>query len=94
MFTHTVKRFIGTQESKFLKKFYKKATVEYVPESNGYKVTLDGRNISTPQGHKVVMPNKELAIAVAHEFNMQSEYLKPATMPLLSMIRTCVDQDH
>ncbi|KRX00588.1 hypothetical protein PPERSA_12807 [Pseudocohnilembus persalinus] len=93
MFANTIKRFISTQESKFLKKFYKKAYVLPVEDSQFYKVVLDGRNIRTPQGHIVQSKSQELLQTVAHEFNVQEVYMKPATMPLLSLVRTCIDYE-
>ncbi|KAL4484413.1 hypothetical protein ABPG74_019590 [Tetrahymena malaccensis] len=95
----TIKRFfsIGTQGGQFMKKFYKKATVQKLenPEHSNhlYGVFLDGKIIRTPLRNKLALPTYELAFVIAHEFNMQNEYLKPATMPITSISRTTVDMD-
>ena len=69
----TSKFFVGTQQSKFLKKFYKKATVEKLenPPNPTHKFTikLDNRTVRTPQRHIIATPTYELAYLIAHEFN-------------------------
>lgn len=73
----TIKRYftLGTQSGQYMKKFYKKATVQKVEspehEKHIYAVLLDGRIVKTPLRNKLALPTYELAFAVAHEFNMQ-----------------------
>lgn len=31
---------------------------------------------------------------VAHEFNVQDEFIRPYTMPLFGLVKTAVDVDH
>lgn len=62
-------------------------------ERHQYGVYLDGRIVKTPMRNKLALPSYELAFVIAHEFNMQSDYLRPATMPILSLSRTTIDMD-
>jgi ATP synthase F1 complex assembly factor 2 len=80
-----------------MKKFYKKA--DFVINENPahprhlYKITLDGKTIKTPSMNLLAVPTKQLAFLISNEFNMQVNFLKPNTMPLLSLSRAAVDMD-
>lgn len=54
---------------------------------------LDKRIVRTPMRNKLALPSYELAFCICHEFNMQKDYLMPATMPMLALSRTTVDLD-
>ncbi|MGJ4925794.1 ATP12 family chaperone protein [Bradyrhizobium sp. HKCCYLS2038] len=76
------------------KRFYKAAgTAE---AEGGFQVTLDGRPIRTPSGRVVVVPVRELAEAVAGEWQAQGESIDPTRMPLTrftnSVVQSVVDR--
>ena len=62
------------------KRFYTNAAVGEA--DSGFAVTLDGRPIRTPSGRRVVAPTREIADAIASEWNAQGETIDPLTMPL------------
>jgi len=72
------------------KRFYK--SVEIAEESDGFWVTLDGRQVKTP-GHKisVVVQSLEIAQAMAEEWAAQQEFINPATMPMVRLINSAVE---
>ena len=62
------------------KRFYTSAGI--AEADGGFAVTLDGKPIRTPSGRQVVAPNREIAEAIAAEWNAQVETINPLTMPL------------
>ena len=65
--------------------------------SNGtkYLITLDGRTLKTPARNPFHVPNVELALAIAAEWDAQLDTLKgiePTTMPITQMMFTAIDQ--
>jgi len=62
------------------KRFYRNAGIEQV--DGGFAVTLDDKPIRTPSGRVVIVPVKNLAEAVAAEWQAQGEMLAPLMMPL------------
>ena len=62
------------------KRFYASAGV--AEADGGFAVTLDGKPIRTPSGRQVVAPTREIAEAIAAEWNAQGEMINPLTMPL------------
>ncbi|QDW39304.1 ATPase [Bradyrhizobium sp. KBS0727] len=62
------------------KRFYKTAGV--AEAEGGFAVTLDGKRIRSPSGRHVVAPSREIAEAIAAEWEAQSETIDPLTMPL------------
>lgn len=56
---------------------------------DGFQVTVDNRKVKTPHGNPLVISNKQLAMAVAAEWNMQKEVIKPSSMNLVS-IQNCI----
>ena len=71
------------------KRFYRNADVTEAP--GGFAITLDDRPIRTPSGHQVVVPTREIADAIAAEWNAQQETLDPLTMPLTRFANSVVD---
>ena len=60
-----------------------------------YLITLDGRTLKTPARNPFHIPNMELALAVAAEWDAQLDNLKgiePTTMPMTQMMFTAIDQ--
>ena len=72
------------------KRFYKAVGVS--PVGEGWQVTLDGRAVKTPAGVPMVMPRRDLAEAVAREWDSQGERLVPDTLPLYRLIATAIDR--
>jgi len=57
-----------------------------------YGVTLDGRLIKTPLGTALSVPSLPLALAIASEWDHQDHTIKPAQMPLMTLVCTTLDQ--
>ena len=76
-----------------LKRFYKEADSAPVGAGEGgFAVRLDGREIRTPARAPLVLPSAAVAEAVAGEWAAQGERIEPATMPLMSLACTAIDQ--
>jgi chaperone required for assembly of F1-ATPase len=71
------------------KRFYAEAGVAEV--DGGFAVTLDGRPIKTPSGRVVVLPVREIADAVAAEWQAQGETIDPLTMPMTRFANSVVE---
>jgi chaperone required for assembly of F1-ATPase len=70
------------------KRFYEGAHAgEGVPSS----VLLDGRSVKTPAGNALAAPARELAEAIAAEWQAQGERIDPATMPLTRLANSIID---
>jgi chaperone required for assembly of F1-ATPase len=76
--------------TKPLKRFYEQVGVTAV--ADGYAIRLDGREVRTPGKARLVLPSAGLAEAVAAEWAAQGEHIVPASMPLMSLACTAVDQ--
>jgi ATP synthase F1 complex assembly factor 2 len=57
-----------------------------------YGVTLDGRLLKTPLGTTLSAPSLPLALAIASEWDHQDTSIKPAQMPLMTLVCTVLDQ--
>ncbi len=73
-----------------LKRFYKEVGSAAV--EGGFAIQLDGREVRTPGQAVLVLPSAGLAEAVAGEWAVQGERIGPATMPLMSLACTAIDQ--
>jgi chaperone required for assembly of F1-ATPase len=62
------------------KRFYVKAGVVESPD--GFAITLDDKPIRTPSGRPMVAPSRDIADAIATEWDAQQEIIDPVTMPL------------
>jgi chaperone required for assembly of F1-ATPase len=71
------------------KRFYAKAGV--VDAADGFAVTLDDKPIRTPSGRQVVAPTRDIADAIAAEWDAQKEIIDPLTMPLTRFANSVVD---
>jgi chaperone required for assembly of F1-ATPase len=71
------------------KRFYKEAAPQ--AEDGGYVLTLDGRPARTPGRKPLVVPGRDLAQAIAAEWNAQGESIDPASMPLTKLANTAID---
>jgi chaperone required for assembly of F1-ATPase len=71
------------------KRFYTAAGVEEKPE--GFSVTLDGKPIRTPGKRLLAAPRRELAEAMAAEWEAQTEIIDPLSMPLTRLANSTID---
>jgi chaperone required for assembly of F1-ATPase len=71
------------------KRFYSEAGVGEA--DGGFVVTLDGRPIRTPSGRIVTVPVRQIAEAIAAEWQAQREMLDPLTMPLTRFANSVVE---
>ncbi len=71
------------------KRFYQEAAVR--PADNGFAVGLDGRVPRTPGMKTVVVPNEELAQAMASEWRAQGEFIDPETMPTVRLVNSGIE---
>jgi chaperone required for assembly of F1-ATPase len=71
------------------KRFYASAGV--AEADGGFVITLDGKPIRTPSGRQVMAPTREIAQAIAAEWNAQGEMINPLTMPLTRFANSVVE---
>src|SRR5882757_2414912 len=71
------------------KRFYANAGV--VAGADGLAITLDDKPVRTPSGRRLVAPTREIADAMAAEWNAQKEIIDPLTMPLTRLANSVVD---
>lgn len=72
-----------------MNRFYKTAGV--VQGDDGFSVVLDGRPIRSPARQLVQVPTRELAQAIADEWDAQGEKIDTRTMPMMRMAGTAID---
>jgi len=71
-------------------RFYREVSVG--SSHDGYSVLLDGKPIRTPAGNAFVLPNAQVAEAVAAEWRAQDGKIDPATMMLTKLANTAIDR--
>jgi chaperone required for assembly of F1-ATPase len=71
------------------KRFYTSAGV--AEADGGFAVTLDGKPIRTPSGRQVIAPTREIADAIAAEWNAQGDMINPLSMPLTRFANSVVE---
>jgi chaperone required for assembly of F1-ATPase len=71
------------------KRFYGHAGVAETPD--GFAITLDGKPIRTPSGRQLVAPIREIADAIAAEWEAQQDTIDPLTMPMTRFANSVVD---
>ena len=76
------------------KRFY--ASADVAEADGGFAIRLDGKPIRTPSGKQVMVPSREIADAIAAEWNAQSETIDPLTMPMTrfanSVVQSVIDR--
>ncbi len=71
------------------KRFYKQAGVE---ERDGqFLLTLDGRTAKTPSKQPLAVSTRELAEALAEEWQGQGGEIDPSTMPITRIVNSAID---
>jgi chaperone required for assembly of F1-ATPase len=71
------------------RRFYSNAAA--AEATGGFAVTLDDKPIRTPSGRKVIAPVREIAAAIVAEWEAQSEFIEPMTMPMTRFANSVVD---
>jgi chaperone required for assembly of F1-ATPase len=71
------------------KRFY--ASADITEASDGFAVTLDGKPVHTPSRHPLIAPTKEIAEAIAAEWDAQQETVDPVTMPLTRLANSVIE---
>jgi chaperone required for assembly of F1-ATPase len=71
------------------KRFYGHAGVAETPD--GFAITLDDKPIRAPSGRQLVAPIKQIADAIAAEWEAQQETIDPLTMPMTRFANSVVD---
>lgn len=71
------------------RRFYKHAAVADVP--GGFSFTLDGKPMRTPARALLSAPHRDIAQAMADEWNAQGEHIDPASMPLTRLGNSVID---
>lgn len=72
------------------KRFYKAAAA--TPHEAGFAVVLDGRVTRTPAKKYLAVPQRELAEALAAEWEAQVEEIDPGRMPLTRLVNSAIDR--
>jgi chaperone required for assembly of F1-ATPase len=72
-------------------RFYKSAKVGERAEAGGFAILLDGRPVRTPAKAALAAPNRDLADALATEWEAQRETIDPARMPLTRLANAILD---
>ena len=72
------------------KRFYRRAAVGERTEQ-GFPVLLDGKPVYTPARRALAAPARELAEAIAAEWNAPGEEIDPARMPLTRLANAVID---
>ncbi len=72
-----------------MKRFYKDVSV--IPESSGWRVLLDLREVKTQGGRPQVVPTERLAAALAAEWAVQGDEIDPALLVLRDLADYALD---
>jgi len=72
------------------KRFYKRAEVG-ARTREGFPVRLDGKPVATPARRALTAPSRELAEAIAAEWDAQEPEIDPARMPLTRLANAVID---
>jgi len=70
------------------KRFYKTAAFTETPD--GFAITLDDKPVRTPTREPLVVPSRQLAEAIAAEWNAQVDVIDPGTMPLTRLANSVI----
>ena len=73
-----------------MKRFWKEVATS--SGKNAFGITLDGKPIKTPAGAELLVPNANLAEAIAKEWNEQGENVEPYSMPMFQFSLTALDR--
>jgi chaperone required for assembly of F1-ATPase len=71
------------------KRFY--TTVSVTAEGAGFSLLLDGKTVRTPARRPLVAPRREIADALAAEWEAQQETIDPTSMPMTRLANSIID---
>lgn len=74
-----------------MKRFYRQAAVSAQADGT-FGIELDGRPLPTPAKAPLALPSERLAQAVADEWNVQGNTVKPEAMPFMTLASTAIDR--
>ncbi|KIC15166.1 ATP12 family chaperone protein [Leisingera sp. ANG-Vp] len=72
------------------KRFWKEVSV--AEAEGGFAVELDGRRVKTPAKAPLVVPTREMAQAIAAEWDAQTESVDPGSMPCTRSANAAIDK--
>ncbi len=72
------------------KRFWTSA--EIATQDGGFAVRLDGRPVKTPAKAPLVVPTKDMAHAIAAEWDAQDDVIDPHTMPVTRAANAAIDK--
>jgi chaperone required for assembly of F1-ATPase len=72
-------------------RFYKEASASEHRSEGGYAVLLDGRPVRSPARKPLAAPMREIAQAIAGEWQAQDKVIDPAAMPLTRLANSIID---
>ena len=72
------------------KRFWKEVSV--AEAEGGFAVELDGRRVKTPAKAPLVVPTREMAEAIAAEWDAQTESVDPGSMPCTRSANAAIDK--
>lgn len=80
---------------KRIKRFYDTVSVEPVinVKSTSFKLLLDGKQVRTPLGEPFHLRSEAIAAAVAMEWQLQTSFIVPNSMPMSTVLMTNMDID-
>ncbi len=73
-----------------MKRFYTMVSSKKTDE--GHVIQLDGKDINTPSGQKIIAPTKAMADVIIAEWGAQEDKVKPETMPITQILTTAIDK--
>ena len=73
-----------------MKRFYKIAEAGTAP--GGYVIRLDGKPVKSVMQHSLIFTSKDLADAIAAEWQAQGKDIIPNSMPLMQLANTMTDK--
>ena len=73
-----------------MKRFYQEARV--VEAESGFDVRLDGKTLLTPAKHSLRVESRQLAEAIAAEWQGQGVTVSPLNLPLTRLVSTAIDR--
>ncbi|HXE28700.1 MAG TPA: ATP12 family protein [Stellaceae bacterium] len=73
-----------------MKRFYKEAKI--VAADGEFAIELDGKPLRTPEKRALLVPTKQLAEAIASEWQGQGVTVKPLNLPLTRLVSTAIDR--
>lgn len=73
-----------------MKRVYKTVAVQ-AADNGGFEVRLDGRSLRSPGKNGLTLPTRDLAAAIAAEWDAQTVDVDPNAMPMMQLASTSVD---